>query len=104
MSVIMDFLARNKLARRAVFVLLGGTALFTAVALLWIRVGYAILMPQSPVLQTGRVYRTMVAFGIPVYVNERELGWINFVSYDLMSISGLFMIPLVFVVTKLRKW
>ncbi|MGB2593148.1 MAG: hypothetical protein WAJ96_21055 [Candidatus Acidiferrum sp.] len=104
MSTIIEFLTRNKVARRILFIVMGGTVLFTAVALLWIRVRYAAVMPHVPQPQTGRIYRTMAAFGTAVYVSEKEHDWANFVSYDLMGVSGVFMLVLYFLVAKLRKW
>ncbi|MGB2592813.1 MAG: hypothetical protein WBG02_19650 [Candidatus Acidiferrum sp.] len=103
MSTIIEFLTRNKIARRTLLIIMGGTVLFTAVALLWIRVRYAAVMPHVPQPQTGRIYRTMAAFGTAVYVSEKELDWVNFVSYDLMEVSGIFMLILYFLVTKLKK-
>src|ERR1700733_13906081 len=100
---MMGFLAKSGVAKRTVVSLLVATVLFTVAAEIYIRVHYAAVMPRSPEPQTGRIYRTMAAFGTAVYVNKQEIDRVDFVNYDLMSVSAIFMLLLYYLKARL-KW
>ena len=100
---IMRSLAKSGFARKTVVCLLVGTVLFTVFAEIYIRVHYAAVMPRSPEPQTDRIYRTMAAFGTAVYVNKQEIDRVDFVNYDLVSVSGIFMLLLYYLKARL-KW
>jgi hypothetical protein len=91
------------IAKRVVVSLLVGTVLFTVGALIYTSVHYASAMPQYPRPETGNVYRVTAANGTTVYVNKREFDWNNFICYDLMGLSGIFMLVLYYLKVTL-KW
>ena len=97
------FLDNKNVGKKTLVCLLVGTVVFTFAAEIYIRIRYAAVMPRSPEPQTGRVYRTMVAWGNVVYVNKQEIERVDFVNYDLMSVSGIFMLLLYYLKARL-KW
>jgi hypothetical protein len=58
-------------------------------------------MPRSPQPETGRTYRITAQYGAAVYVNKQELDRLNFVKYDLTTLSGVGMLALFLVGTRL---
>jgi hypothetical protein len=46
-------------------------------------------MPRSPQPLTGRIYPAGAAFNTLVYVNRTELGWFNFLKYDVTTVVGV---------------
>jgi hypothetical protein len=101
---IIEFLANRKFARRALICILGGILVISFATTLYTRVHYAAVMPQSPQPQSGRIYRTMAGFGTSVYINKQEQDWVNFVDYDLMTVSGICALVLVFLVMRLKRF
>ncbi len=58
-------------------------AAFTAIATIGTSFYFLAEMPRSPSPETGRVYPAVAANNTRVYVNRTELGWQDFLHYDL---------------------
>jgi hypothetical protein len=102
MSMIQS-LGNNAFAKKILVGLLAGTVVFTVAAEIYLRFHFAAAMPRSPDPLSGRTYRTMAVYGSAVYVNKQELDRVDFVNYDLMSVSGIFMLVLFYLKARL-KW
>ena len=65
------------------------TGFVTAVARIVTAFYYSAVMPRWPEPMSGRLYPAGAAYNTAVYVTRRELQWINFLNYDLMTFLGL---------------
>ena len=65
------------------------TGFLSAAARIATAICYLVFMPRIPDPLGGRVYRTTAAFNTGVYVTKAELGWVEFLNYDLIAVVGL---------------
>lgn len=98
---IIEFLAKSKVAKVGIMGLVFGIVFFTLAASIYIPFHYAAAMPHSPQPETGRIYRITAQYGAVVYVNKRELDRRDFVRYDMMTVSGVSVLVLFFLGTRL---
>jgi hypothetical protein len=72
---------------------------FTAAARIVTAFYYLNANPRSAQPATERVYPVGAAYNTLVFVNKRELEWLNFLNYDMMTVLGLGVVLLaVFVI------
>lgn len=101
---VMEFLSCNSVARRALLIFLAAIFLFAVALGIYIHVHYSGVMPHSPQLQTGRIYRMVLNHGSAVYVNKQELDRADFVFYDLFSVGVVCFGLLAFLRLRLKKF
>jgi hypothetical protein len=98
---IIEFLAKSKVVKTTLTGLVCGIVLFTLAASIYIPFHYAAVMPRSPQPESGRIYRITAQYGAVVYVNRQELGRCDFVKYDLTTASGVGVLALFFLGSRL---
>jgi hypothetical protein len=92
---------RDRILKNVVMGLVFGTIIFSLAANTYIPFRYAAVMPRSPQPETGRIYRVTAQYGAVVYVSNKELNRFNFVKYDLAILSGIGMLGLFLLGTRL---